>query len=149
MIKKILTLLLFTLFTFSCAHEPLIKTTASGFPEAIFINTTIEEVHSKIINGCTLNGLTIYETNKNYVICGKLTSGFDAVLANLAIGNRYSTTPEVKARFTIFQHGNDVKVVAQQWIETQTAFGQRRVEPLNHNKHKNAIQQFLFSLGGE
>jgi hypothetical protein len=146
--KKNFIVILTVLLVSACAHEALIKPTTSGFPEGIFNNTTVEEVQSKIMNGCTLNGLNIYDTNRNQVICGKITSGMDAVLAGVAIGNQYSTTPERKIRFSIFQQGADVKVVAQEWIETQMAFGQIKQMPLDNNKHKNSIQQFLFSLGG-
>ena len=94
-------------------------------------------------------GLSIYESGTNHVICGKVLSGKDAVIASLAIGNRYSTTPERRERFNIFQHSDDIKVTAQEWIETQMAFGQMQRQPLDSNNQKNSIQNFLYSLGAE
>lgn len=135
---------------FACApQQALIKPTSSGFPEGIFRGSSIDTVRSKILDGCTSNGLNIYETNTNQVVCGKVMSGKDAVLAGLVVGNSYSTTPERKVRFVIFQQGSDVKVTAQEWIESQMAFGQVRRQALESNNQKNSLQQFLFSLGAQ
>ncbi len=75
--------------------------------------------------------------------------GSDAVLAQMAIGNSYSTTPQRKIRFTIYKIENDIKVVAQEWIESQMAFGQINIQELKSNNQRNSVQNFLFSLGAE
>jgi hypothetical protein len=133
----------------SCATEPLVKPTRSGYPEGIFLNATLEEVQSKIVEGCSSRGIFVMESTKNVVICGKTLEGRDAVLGSLLVGGRYSTTPELKIRFILYQKGNDVYVTAQQWIESQSGFGQIRREELKHNRHINDIQKFLFSLGAQ
>lgn len=43
-------------------------------------------------------------------------TGNYAFLAELLMGNKYSTTPERKIRFILYQDGNNVKVTSQQWI---------------------------------
>ena len=69
-------------------------------------------------------GILVQEASGNQVVCGKTMEGGDAVLAQLIVGNSYSTTPERKFRFIIYQSGADVKVTAQELIESQMAFAQ-------------------------
>lgn len=145
--NKILILAVFLVLTACAPQQALIKPTSSGYPEGIFLNSNIETVRSRVIDGCSSNGLMVQETSGNQVLCGKTMTGGDAVLATLVVGNSYSTTPERKIRFVIYQVGSDVKITAQQWIESQMAFGQVRRQELNSNNQKNDIQQFLFSLG--
>ncbi|MCL4315343.1 MAG: hypothetical protein M1527_00435 [Gammaproteobacteria bacterium] len=134
----------------ACApQQALLKSTVSGYPEGSFSNSTVEVVRSKLIDGCSSRGILVQEAAGNQVVCGKTMDGGDAVLAQMLVGNSYSTTPERKIRFVIYQSGSDVKVSAQQWIESQMAFGQVRRQELNSNNQKNDIQQFLFSLGAQ
>lgn len=133
-----------------CAAQPeLLKPTQSGFAEGVFRGASIGEVRSKIIDGCSRAGLVVEDSGTNQLVCTQLLSGGDAVLAQAIYGNAYSTTPEGKTRFSIYEAGQDVKVVATRWFETQMAFGQVRREPLNTNVARNDMQQFLFNLGAE
>lgn len=138
---------LFFLFLFGCAQQPLVKQTMSGYPEGVFKNMTVEAAKSRVIDGCTQRGIFVQEVNSNQVVCSKSLEGGDAVLTKLMIGNSYSTRPDVKVRFVIYQIGQDAKVSAQQWVETQMAFGQMQRMELNENNQRNDMQQFLFSLG--
>lgn len=132
----------------SCAAQPaLIEETPSGYPEGVFEKLNIEAVRSKIMDGCGSQGLQIQEANTNQIVCGKTLNGKNAVLATMIVGNSYSTPPEMKVKFTVFQLGKNVKVTANQWVESQMAFGQLRRQELNSNQQRNDIQLFLFELG--
>ncbi len=76
-------------------------------------------------------------------------TGNDAFVASLAVGSSYSTSPQRKMRFTIYKMGDDVNVTAQEWIESQSAYGQTRTVELSSNNQRNSIQSFLSSLGAE
>ena len=91
----------------------------------------------------------VIESSPNQVICGTTMKGGNAVLAQMAIGNSYSTTPQRKIRFTIYKIETNVKVTAQEWIETQMAFGQVQTSELKSNNQINSVQNFLFALGAE
>jgi hypothetical protein len=148
--KKLVIASTFALLLSACApQQALLKPTTSGYPEGIFSNASVDSVRSKLIDGCSSRGILVQEASGNQVVCGKTMEGGDAVLAQMLVGNSYSTTPERKIRFIIYQIGSDVKVTAQQWIESQMAMGQVRRLELNGNNHKNDIQQFLFSLGAQ
>jgi len=148
--KHIVISLIISVLLFGCvAQQPLIKQTQSGYPEGLFRNADLETIRSKIINGCASYGLMVIESSPNQVICGTTMKGGNAVLAQMAIGNSYSTTPQRKIRFTIYKIETNVKVTAQEWIETQMAFGQVQTSELKSNNQINSVQNFLFALGAE
>lgn len=148
--KKIALLLTLLIIISGCAtQQALIKSTTSGYPEGIFRNSNLDEVKSKIMDGCVRGGLMVSEVTSNQVVCEKTMEGRDAILAKMALGNSYSTRPVRKTRFIIYKQYNEIKVTAQQWFQLQTAFGQVKKQELMSNNHRNELQQFLFSLGAE
>ena len=133
-----------------CApQEARMKVTSSGYPEGTFMNTSVAKVRNKLIAACDSHGIMVSESTENSVLCGKEMSGGDAVLAQVLIGNSYSTTPRDKIRFTIYQAGKNVKVSGHEWIETQMAFGQMHQVELNGNNQFNSVQRMLNSLGAK
>lgn len=148
--KKLVYLMLLLVLLVGCAaQQPLIKQTSSKHPEGLFRNTNVELVKSKIIEACSSKGVMILEVSDNQIICGKELSGWKAVAARVAVGNKYSSSPQQKVRFVLYQAGNDTKVIVYQWLESQMAFGQVNTQELNNNNQFNDIQKFLFSLGAE
>jgi hypothetical protein len=148
MTVRILTAVSLCAAMVACApQESRIKTTSSGYPEGVFANTTVGDVRNKVIAGCDMRGIAVEQTSDNSVICGKTVSGGDAVVAQLLVENAYSTTPEEKIRFTIYQIGSDVEISAHEWVESQMPFGQVRQVELNSNNQFNDMQRYLYSLG--
>ncbi|MGF6665312.1 hypothetical protein QF000_006980 [Paraburkholderia atlantica] len=90
--------------------------------------------------------MEVLEATQYHVVCGKELKGGQATMATLAIGNAYSTTPIQKVKFTIFQDGDGVKVVANQWIESQMPGGQTNRMNLTSNAQNNDLQQALNKL---
>lgn len=130
-----------------CApQQQLMRETASGYAEEVMPATTVEVVKAKIMESCTNRGALVQEATGNQVLCGMTMSGGDGMMAQLLLGNSYSTTPERKARFTIIQTGPNVRVSAQQWIETQMAFGQIKRAELNSPNHRNDMQRLLAEI---
>lgn len=131
----------------ACATDtPLVKETASGLAEESYDNVTSEEVRGQIMEACLNRGMPVTDSSTNHVICGHRMRGAEAFVAQLLIGNSYSTTPERRIRFTIFTVGDRVRVTAGAWMETQMAFGQMRRVELDHNTTRNNLQTFLASL---
>lgn len=144
--KLAIAVLMMALLAGCASHGRL--NTASGRPEAIFFGATTESVKGRIANGCIANGLAVFEMSDNHVTAGKQLSGGEAMMMQLAIGNSYSTPPVRKVQFLIFRNENDVKVTAQEWVETQMAFGQLRQVELNSARQMQSLQQFLRGIGG-
>ena len=91
----------------------------------------------------------VTEASSNQIVCGKTMEGSDAVLGQMLIGNSYSTTPEQRVRFVLYEINGDTRVTAYQWMETQMAYGQIQKQELNSNNQRNGLQRFIFSIGGE
>lgn len=83
------------------------------------------------------------ESTTANVLCSKETPGGGAVMAQLLIGNAYSTTPLSKIRFSISKIDDGVKVWADAWIETQMPGGQLNQMAMTGNDVKNSIQAGL------
>lgn len=130
-----------------CAtQDELRKETVSGYPEIILKNKSIDKVKENIMNKCSSKGALVQDVQSHSVLCGKVLDGNDEFWARLLVGNSYSTTPERKVRFMIFPSGKDVRVTAQEWIETQMPFGQLRKTEMTGNNQRNDMQEFLDSL---
>ena len=131
----------------ACQTVAPVKQTTSGRPEATFHGETVAELTSRISRHCLERGMLVSQ-GQNQLTCSQQLSGGDAILATMAIGNSYSTTPQRHIRFNLLKQANGVRVFAQQWIETQMAFGQMRRQELNSGKQFNDVQNFLTYLGG-
>lgn len=133
----------------ACTDQPVMRQTSSGFPEGVFPNAEVSAVRARIMDGCSSRGLLVQDANDSQVVCAKTMDGLEGTLAQMAVGNAYSTTPERKIRFVLFPKDSGTRVTAQQWIETIMPFGQVRRQDLNGAKQRNDVQQFLLSLGAQ
>ncbi len=133
----------------ACAQQPdRIAETPSGRPEALFTNTTPGAVAGTIAAGCANFGMLFVEMSDNTVTCENEMDATEQLIANLAVGTKYSTQSRDLARFTIFSVGAGVRVQIYSWIETQTAYGQTRTLENNNNTSFNGGMVFLRWLGG-
>lgn len=67
-------------------------------------------------------------------------------MAQLLVGNAYSTAAQSKLRFSISKINDSVKVWADAWIESQMPGGQVNQMAMTGNDVKNSIQASLNSL---
>ena len=131
-----------------CAAQPeRLKLTASNYPEGTFKSAELDVIRAKILDACTQHGYIVSEASTNMVVCQKDTKGMEEVVARLAVGNSYSTTPFQKVRATLYKIDNDVKVTLSNSLETQMPFGQVRSIPLNSNATFNEMQKMLNDAG--
>jgi hypothetical protein len=131
-----------------CAQQPpLINATASGHPEGTFEGAPLDVVRNKLIGACSRAGLNVGDIGSNQVICEKTMGGTASMLTQLMIGNSYSTTPTQKVRFILYEEGGSVHVTANEWVETQMAFGQVRTVELTGAAQQNEVQQMLYNIG--
>lgn len=127
----------------------LLKQTQSGYAEGVFSNRPVDSVKSALIDSCVSRGYGIQDASPNQIICTQNLKEGEQILAQFMMGNAYSTPPQKKARFTIYQVGQNTKVVASLWVETQMAFGQVKQVELNAPAQVNSLQSMLFSLGAK
>lgn len=131
------------------AGELPMTQTPSGRPEVTFPTRNLALVSEKLVGLCAQKGILVQKSEMNEVICGGTMEGGSAILAQMMIGNSYSTTPSQLVRFTIFPYQSGTRVQAYQWIETQMAFGQVNRSEMNSASQFNSIMQALISVGGK
>lgn len=147
---KLLAGLVCAIILSGCASEPpRVKETLSGKPEGVFRNTSVEDARYAIINQCASKGLSVEESTGNQVICSKEMAGSQAVATQAVLGNSYSTTPQVKARFVFAKKGADTRVICYGWYETVMALGQVRTMEASSNTDFNGLMSFLSNAGAE
>ncbi|CDH22092.1 conserved exported hypothetical protein [Xenorhabdus bovienii str. kraussei Quebec] len=145
--RKIIIGLLAVVVLSGCTNqEALKKKTQSGKPEGVYENTTKAAVRDALTSYCNERGFMVVEATESTVLCSKETEGMGAVMAQMAIGNTYSTTPVGKLRFSIGEVNEKVKVWADTWMETQMAMGQINQMKINDNASINALQDRLDNL---
>lgn len=67
----------------------------------------------------------------------------NGMFTQLLMGNAYSTTPVLSARFNAVQIPDGVRVVSNVWVETQMALGQVRRNELKGSQAAYEVQQVL------
>lgn len=120
--------------------------TPSGWPEAMFDTNDRSEVLDVIANGCADRGYMVTTQTSSHVMCERTMDGLEGVFAQALIGNSYSTTPQMKVRFSTLPTGDQIRVQAQPWIETQMAFGQINREDMRSGQAGRDLQVFLNDL---
>jgi len=133
----------------ACASVERIAVTPSGRPEVIFVDASAAEIVARISDACLDKGLMVSDASDNAVTCGGALSGTGGALYTALMTPRYSTPPMAQVQFTVIALEARVRVAAQGWIESQTAFGRVDRRELNNNFDFNTIQQFLYDLGGQ
>jgi hypothetical protein len=148
--RALLTSILCLALLSGCAAQPpRVKETASGKPEGVFRNTSIEDARSKIINQCANKGLSVEESSGSQVICSKEMEGTQATFMQMALSNSYSTTPQVKARFVFSKNGADTRVICFPWYESIMPLGQVKTMEAKSNADFNGLMSFLSNAGAE
>jgi hypothetical protein len=131
----------------ACASTPKVASTPSGRPEAYFAEQPANVV-GRLSSACLDGGLIVYESGPSHVICGKTMTGFKGALTQALLGNSYSTTPELRARFQAVSVPTGTRVQVMQWVETQMAFGQMQRQELNGGQAFNDAMNLLWRMGG-
>lgn len=138
-----------TVFTIALAMLPAANAHAGDEPVVVWFAMPPDEVSEVIANICADRGAMVVEQDRSHVLCSQVTSGLKGALTQFLIGNAYSTTPEVKVRFALLKNGSSTRVLAEQWVETQMAFGQLRREPVMGRKNIDRLRAALIGEGGQ
>ena len=128
-----------------CVSAPdRIAQTPSGRPEVIIQTGDVDLVKSEIINEMQTADFLLQDDSKYRLTFTKELDGDQAILAQLLIGNSYSTTPVGEWAFNLSASGNGIKVLGFGSISTQMAMGQvRRTDMKGNNAWFNAAYSLL------
>lgn len=116
-------------------------------PQYVYFAEAPSDALGKIAGRCMDRNLTVTESDDRHVVCIQTVSGFKGALAQVLIGNSYSTTPTVNIRFQAIAVPGGSRVQFSQWIETQMAFGQVRRVEMDGRKQIQETLNSLYGLG--
>lgn len=131
-----------------CATPPQrIAETASGRPE-VFVNVRDAElVKGLAISEFQVNGFVLTNSAPYTLQFDRQLSIGQEILAQLFIGNQYSTTPIAHVTLSFASEARTIRVFASSSISTQMAFGQIRTLSMdNNNAWFNDIYRLLQSV---
>jgi hypothetical protein len=126
-----------------------IALTPSGRAEAVFANMNLEQALNSVQSTCMDAGWMVTSQTSNQVVCEVPMSVWQSALAQMAIGNSYSTTPKMYARFSLAQIREHTRAQAQVWAETQMPFGQLRQEQFVDDNTFNNMLGFFAKAGAQ
>lgn len=128
----------------ACAAQPsLVKETQSGFPEARFRNTTVQNIRDELALRCTSTGAAV-ESSEYSITCSKRNESGRGVMAQAMLGNACSDTPLERIEFTTVQTGSDVFVTARGWMQIKKCFGDTELIAYDKNNNfRNQVQAGL------
>jgi hypothetical protein len=150
--RKLIVIFLF-ISCFAVACAPAVTRThltASGRPEAIFRNTTIQEVKSKLIEKMLSMQARVVSSDDNTITFSRDMEGASNFWARFLYGNAYSQGSN-NVTFTLFEVApNEIKVVCDQFMEVRAhnASLQHR-ENVTANSEFNSVMGFFREIGGE
>ncbi len=126
-----------------CGPQRIAKT-VSGRPEVTIHSENTDLVKSAVINEMQILGFLLSDDSKYRLVFTKQMEGGQAMMAQLALGNSYSTTPVAEVSYNITKIKSQIKVVGFSSMSTQMAFGQvNRYDMENNNVWFNNIQSLL------
>lgn len=136
--------IVFALTLAGCAQQQVNTETSSGFAERTVPNADSQEISSNIVNSCLDRGYGVQTNTENRVVCTSPIEGAANVLLRAGVGGEGGY---ISYSFIINQISDDVRVVAQPSIDSQTRTGQTQSQSLRGNAAvQNSLQDFLNTL---
>ena len=128
------------------ADEPY-AVTPNGRAEMMF-DVPAVETSDMIAGACMSSNWVIKEQSPQQVLCEAPPTFGQSLVANMLMGNSYSTPPRLYYRFSIVQLSNETRVQANGWMGVQSAFGQNREMNANLKGFHNNAMDMMRAAGG-
>jgi hypothetical protein len=139
------TLLLASAFLCGCANVgPL--ATPSGYPEVTINTTNTKRVKELLLAHFASQGFAVLQDTEHMILVSKPMEGSGAVLYQVAMGNAYSSQPQMNISVTITPVGSTTKVYGHIAVAMQGVFGQNQGTNLDRGKAGRELQQVLDQL---
>ena len=136
----------------SCAaSQPLLKETASGYPEGVFANRPLKDVMDGLEESCIERDYEVVAVEEALVTCeAPLPWPLPGMGALYSIMTAPMAPKQVwEINFVASVEGDDVHVTAKNSFEQIFITGEERSTRPDNNDAYNRIQEWLFSLGAE
>jgi hypothetical protein len=146
-LKKIATLVVLSIFLFSCASAPeKITNTVTGKPEIIINTLDVTNIKGQIISDMLIDGYMVIQETPHLLELQRATKGNEDLAAYfMSVGNSYSTNYRVVA-INFIKSKDSTRIVATNFMKSNMALGQVNKSVINNNKLFNIWQEYLYEL---
>lgn len=117
--------------------------TPSGNPEVTINSGNTKHIKELLVANLASHGFAIQQDTEYALGASKPLEGSGAVLYQAALGNAYSSPPQVNVSITIAPVGSSTKVYGRIAVGMQGAFGQNQGTDLTHGKSGRELQAML------
>ncbi len=123
--------------------------TPSGNPEVTIRSTNTSRIKNALVASYSASGYSLVSDSQFNLVFTKQMSAGEAALYTVAMGNAYSSMPNIKVAFTIVPESGATRVFAHVGAEMQGVFGQNQGMSLDHGKAGTQVQASLEQLKAE
>jgi hypothetical protein len=120
--------------------------TPSGNPEVTIKSTDTSRIKNALVTLYSGNGYSLVSDSPFNLVFAKQMSLGEATLYTVAMGNSYSSMPNMKIAFTLVTGEGTTRVFAHIGVEMQGVFGQNQGTNLDHGKAGKEVQATLEQL---
>jgi len=131
----------FALLTGCAGVGPL--QTPSGNPEVTINSSNKSRIKEQLISRFAANGFAIKQDTQYMLMVSKPLEGGDGMVYQLALGNAYSSAPEMNVSVTLAPVGKTTRVYGRIAVGMQGAFGQSQGTDLTRGKAGRELQVML------
>lgn len=128
-------------FAGCAAMQPL--STPTGKPEVTIQTTNASQIKGAIVSVMASNGYTLVQDTTYSLAFTRQMEGGSALLYQAALGNAYSSTPQMNVSYTFAPAGNSTRVFAHINTSMQNAFGQNQQMNMDRGKAAHQLQDML------
>jgi hypothetical protein len=140
--KRILILALASAFLCGCAGVGPLPT-PSGNPEVTINSSNTKHIKELLVASLASNGFAVQQDTEYMLGASKPMEGSGAVIYQAALGNAYSSQPQVNVSITIAPLGSSTKVYGRIAFGMQGAFGQNQGTDVTRGKAGRELQAML------
>ena len=120
--------------------------TPSGYPEVTINTTNTKRVKEFLLAHFASQGFAVLQDTQYTLLVSKQMEGSGAVLYQVAMGNAYSSPPQMNISVTITPLGGATKVYGHIAVGMQGVFGQNQGTNLDRGKAGRELQSVLDQL---
>lgn len=135
-------LLVASAFVSGCAGVGPLPT-PSGNPEVTINSSNTKHIKELLVASLASNGFAVQQDTEFMLGASKPMEGSGAVLYQAALGNAYSSHPQMNVSVTIAPLGSSTKVYGRIAVGMQGVFGQSQGTDLTRGKAGRELQAML------
>jgi len=123
--------------------------TPTGNPEVIILTKDKEAVKNRLADAFASNSYSIVQDTPYKMSFSKQMQGMQSALYQAALGNSYSSTPEIHVNVSLSSSADSTRVFAHVATSMQNAFGREDSVNLDQGKGGREIQALLEQVKAE